>query len=197
MKKKRLKFKKRKSKVSLRREDRIYPDQILLQSRQVLLNGVINRDLSKDIIEKLIALVKLDKKSPVYMWINSPGGTTADGFAIIDTMKGMSCPIITIITGEAASMAGLISIAGDGRYMTENSVWMAHDIFVGTEDYGTKVRARVHFYDMLQKQLFEFLSKHTKLTTSDLQKAQHEELWLLPEECVIKGVVDGILRQGK
>ena len=166
-------------------------DQILLSNRQLFLFGEINDKLSYTIIKKLIALDKLNNKKPINLYINSPGGSCSDGFAIIDAMTGIRAPITTIITGEACSMAGIVSVAGDRRAMTVNSIWMGHDMSGGIGgDYTTKVLDRAEHLKRYQKRLEEFIAEHTNLTDKDLMKGRHGELWLDAYECLKKGVID-------
>lgn len=167
--------------------------QLLLHSRQLSLTGRIDEKVVQPIIHQIMAL-QLISSDPIVMWINSGGGYLPDGFALVDTMRMSKVPIYTVIKGQACSMAAIISIAGHKRLMTENSRWMAHDIYGGAVDYGDKVRARAKLIDDEQKQVFDFWAENTLLTPADLEKARHEELWLTPQECLDKGVVDQIFK---
>jgi len=183
--------KKSKKKKIIKLEE-IKPDQIILRSRQILLFGSINEEKSCNIIKQLLTLEQLSK-DPIFLWINSGGGNVYDGFSIIDTITGITSPVITIITGKACSMAGLISLAGEKRFMSKNSVWMAHDVFAYNYDYVTKLLAGADNSKELQRRVFAYLASKTKLTPKDLNKARNEELWLYPEECKEKGIIDLIL----
>lgn len=187
--------KKRKPKVTKTKNGRkIDIGQILLHTRQVFLFGVIDDDMAGDIVRQIIALDKINN-NPIVMYINSPGGSCSAGFSIIDAMLGIKSPIVTMIIGKAFSMAGLISIAGKVRTMTENSMWMAHDVTSGDSDYVTKMVARVDGYlKPLQKRIFSFLGEKTKLTNAELEKARTEELFLTPQECIAKGIVDQLVQ---
>lgn len=167
-------------------------DQILLHKRQVFLFGVIDEKLATATVKKLIALDRI-KSAPIALYINSPGGTIAEGFAIIDAIKGCNSPIVTLITGRACSMAGLISVAGQARTMTRNSVWMGHDVTSGNIDYVTKIIDHTDYLKELQKRVLDFLRKHTKLSEAELTKARNGELWLYPKDCLKKGIVDKII----
>ena len=141
---------------------------------------------------QLIALDEI-KVAPIALYINSPGGYLTDGFAIIDAMRGIRSPITTFVTGGASSMAGLISVAGDRRVMSHTATWMAHDVHSYVEDYATKMIDRVEFLKEQQKKIFDFLSKHTKLSKADLEKARNGELWLNAKDALKKGVIDSIV----
>jgi len=171
-------------------------DQILLKNRLIFLSEEIDQTLAKTINQQLLALDKLDV-APIYMWINSHGGEVQSGFAIIDTMNLIKSPIITIVAGCACSMAGIISACGNMRLMTENSIWMSHDMTAGIKDYATKLIERAEYYKKLQKQLFDIIRKQTKLSEQEIRKAINEELWLNAEECLSKGIIDKRISKGK
>jgi len=172
-------------------------DQILLNARQIFLFKEINEKSSLDIVNKLVSLDNI-KTDEICLYINSPGGDIDYGFAIIDAIKAIKSHVITIISGHACSMAGVVSIAGDKRLITENSVWMSHDMSGGIHgDYTTKILDRSDYLKREQRRLFDFLKIHTKLSNKELQIAQHGELWLYPEECKEKGIVDKIIKVNK
>ena len=168
-------------------------DQLLLHTRELYLYGEINTKSSFRLIRQLSGLAQLSN-DPIALWINSPGGSVTDSFAIIDAIKGIKCPVFTIISGYACSGAGLISIAGDKRVITEYSQWMAHNMKCGGWDDADKFFTRTDDYHKpLQKQIFQFYRDHTNLTEADLEKARYKELWLTPKEAETKKVVDGVV----
>ena len=184
-------LKKCKCKKTKKREIDI--DQILLKDRQIFLYDEIDDELAQNIVKQLLALDNL-YNTPIALLINSPGGSVSCGFSIIDTMKNIKSSVGTIICGEACSMAGIISVAGDKRFMTEHSVWMSHDLAGGIRgDYTTKVLDRANYLKQEQKRLREFLGKHTKLSNEELIKSEHGELWLYPKACLEKGIIDIII----
>lgn len=169
-------------------------NQVLLHARQLSLTGPITEKTVQPVIHQIMGLQTISD-DPIILWINSGGGYCTDGFALIDTMRMSKVPIFTVIRGEACSMAGLISIAGHSRFITEHSWWMAHDIQGGGFDYGEKLKTRVNeFLVGEQKQVFDFLRDNTKLSSKDLEKAKFQELWLTPDQCLEKGVVDQVFK---
>ena len=140
----------------------------------------------------MIALDKINN-TPILLWINSCGGSIINGFSIIDTMKAIRSPVITVINGFAASMAGIISVTGDKRFMTKNSIWMAHDGQAYSGDYFEKLFARDKFLKELNRKTFAILRKYTKLTETELTNSRHGELYVYADNAVKKGIVDKIL----
>ena len=170
-------------------------DQKLLKYRQIMLFSEINQQSAKEVVEKLFVFDQMSDK-PITLWINSGGGSVDDGYAIIDVMRQARSPIITLIAGSACSMAAMISIAGDLRTMTQNSTWMAHDIAsFGMGDYITKVADRTEYLTREQTKGEEHLREYTKLSEKNIEKARHGELWLYPDVCLKKGIIDEIIQK--
>jgi len=189
------KTKKRKKKkvIKKRIKAKIDIEQILLRNRQIFLFDSINSESAKKIVAQLITLDKINHTA-IAFYINSPGGSCNDGFAILDAMRGIRSPVVTFITGEACSMAGLISIAGNRRVMSKTAIWMSHDMAGGVwGDYTTKVIDRTEHLKRYQSQIFGFLREHTKLSEKELNHARHGELWLTAKEALEKGIVDRIV----
>jgi len=64
------------------------------------------------VIAQLLWLEKKDPKKDIIMYINSPGGSVMDGNGIYDTMQYISCDVVTICTGLAASYGAMLLAAG-------------------------------------------------------------------------------------
>lgn len=168
----------------------------LLGNRQLFLHEVIDEETAPKIIKALYALDTINHK-PIMLYLNTPGGSCSDGLAIIDAMKTIDSPVVTIITNEVCSMGGHISIAGDKRVCYENSVFMAHDMSTYMEDYSGKIKYRARFLEKYYDLLEENLRKHTKLTEKELKLARDGELWLFADEMLSKGIVDEIILHKK
>src|SRR5579863_3833131 len=112
-------------------EDKI--DEVLLKSRRIFLSDAVTNDSAKEIIRKLWYLEASDPGKPILLVINSPGGSVDSGFAIWDQIKMLSSPVITLVTGLAASMGSLLSlVAGKGkRLSTPNARIMMHQPHIG------------------------------------------------------------------
>ena len=76
--------------------------------RSIFLFDAIGSWSSESVISRLISLDK-ESDDPINIFINSPGGSVSDGFAIIDVMNAMASPVNTIVLGKAASCGSLIS----------------------------------------------------------------------------------------
>lgn len=167
--------------------------KILNKNRYILLYDEINNLSSDMVCSKLRAMDYLDKKKTITLEINSPGGMVAYGLAIIDTIHSISAPITTVISGEACSMAAMISIVGAKRYITRNSVWMQHCSSDLVGDYLTHIKDRTTFLLKLEKKMDAILKNTTKLTPKQMNQIKNGELWLFAEECLQYGIVEKII----
>jgi ATP-dependent Clp protease protease subunit len=187
MKKKIVRKRKQKIDTEIKIED------VLLKSRKVFLYGDVNVTSIQAVVKNLLVASGFGN-APIYLFINSPGGSVSDGFALIDTIKSLKSPVYTIVIGHACSMGGLISIAGHQRYMTKNSFWMGHDMSGGIHgDYSGKVEYRADYIKKSWNMIENHLITHTKLTAQDLVTLRNGELWLNPQECLNKGIIDKII----
>lgn len=179
--------KKKKTNAELKIED------ILLKSRNLFLyEGVKDKSVLK-LIKEIKALDSLNKK-PIYLWINSGGGSVASGFALINIMRSVKSKIITIINAEVASMGTQISINGDERWITKNGCAMLHDMAGGIwGDYSLKVKDRAVFIEKYYQLIEDNTRANTKLTEKEILKARTGELWLFAKDCLKKGLVDKII----
>ena len=103
-------------------------DAALLEQRRILLSGPVDNGLAEDVIKQLIYLEYQDKKKPILLIINSPGGSVDAGFAIWDQIQLLSCPVTTLVMGIAASMGSVLSLASPKgkRFATPKCRIMIH-----------------------------------------------------------------------
>jgi ATP-dependent Clp protease protease subunit len=144
------------------------------------------------VVAKIRAMNEINKKVPILLEINSTGGNVAGGMAIINAMLSSRAPIITLINGEACSMAALISICGNKRFMYSNSFWMLHQIRDIVGDSSSVIKDRAAYLEKLDITINQIIDKATKLSSEDRQKANTGELWFDCQQCLARGVIDKI-----
>ena len=168
------------------------PKEVLQQHRQLFLYTEINNNSANYIKQNLIAF-DIISKDPITLWLSSPGGSCSAGLSIIEVMTRIQSPVITIISGETASMASTISICGDERWIFSSGIWMQHSISSGNNDYLNYLKDRTAFLVMYNEVLTKIMKDRTKLTEEDYKKIEHGELWLTAEEALNREIVDKIL----
>ena len=84
----------------------------LSQERIIFLGQEVNDSIANRIVAFLLYLDSEDPSKPIYLYINSPGGSVTAGMAIYDTMQYIKSEVITICVGLAASMGAFLLASG-------------------------------------------------------------------------------------
>ena len=80
----------------------------LFRERIIFLSEEVDDGIANAIVAYLLYLDSEDPGKPIYLYINSPGGSVTAGLAIYDTMQHIKAEVITICVGLAASMGLLL-----------------------------------------------------------------------------------------
>lgn len=169
-----------------------------LESRGIIfLDREINTMTISHIIKRIISLhFNPDFKDPIQLIINSPGGATDAGWALIDVMSWVKNPVRTIALGEICSMATSIFIAGDERIMGANSLAMIHQFSWGRAGNYSELVAGRKAEDLQDRMDVKHLLLHSKYKTeADIRKhvLKNTDNWLSPSEMKKHGLCDRIL----
>lgn len=84
----------------------------LLKENIVFIGTPIDDNVANLVIAQLLFLAAEDPEKDISLYINSPGGVTTSGLAILDTMNLVQPDIVTYCIGQAASMAAVLLAAG-------------------------------------------------------------------------------------
>nr|BAR36747.1 Clp-like protease [uncultured Mediterranean phage uvMED] len=128
----------------------------------------------------------------VLLRINSPGGSVVDGLAIYDAIARMPQKVTTRIEGIAASMASVIALAGDEVTMSENSLYMIHNVWGGEVGGSTDLRKAADLMDKMGDRLVSIYMSKTGESEEQIRAWMDEETWFDSSEAVKAGFVDKI-----
>ena len=172
-------------------------DQAMLERRRVFLSDAVDSDTAKEIIRQLWYLDHVAPGKPILFVINSPGGSVDSGFAIWDQIKMLSSPVITLVTGLAASMGSLLSlVAGKGkRFATPNARIMIHQPLIGGVIRGQATDLDIQAKEMLKTRsvLVDIYAEATGKDSKAIEKAINRDNWMTPEEALSFGLLDKIV----
>lgn len=99
---------------------------VLTDDNSVVLRDAVTQDSVSQLQIQLLRLAsQLREDEPIYIVLDTPGGSVFAGEALIETLKGIKQPVHSI-TLFAASMGFQIAQATDVRYITENGISMSH-----------------------------------------------------------------------
>ncbi|KAG5554090.1 hypothetical protein RHGRI_011833 [Rhododendron griersonianum] len=167
----------------------------LLKERIICINGPIFDDTAHVVVAQLLFLEADNPSDPIYVYVNSPGGSVTAGLAIYDTMQYIRSPINTICMGQAASMGSLLLAAGakGERRALRNSTIMIHQPSGGYS--GQAVNMTIHTKQIIRvwDKLNELYAKHTGQPIDIIQKNMDRDYFMTPEEAKEFGIIDEIL----
>lgn len=176
-------------------------DHALLEKRRIFLSDAVDSDSAKDIIRKLWYLDHQAPGKPILFIINSPGGSVDSGFAIWDQVKLLQSPVITLVTGLAASMGSLLSlVSGKGkRLATINSRIMIHQPRIGGVIPGQATDLEIQAREMLKTrdQIVDIYVDATGKERKIIEKAIDRDKWMTAEEALEFGLIDKIVTSMK
>jgi ATP-dependent Clp protease protease subunit len=176
-------------------------DLALLEKRRIFLSDAVDSDSAKDIIRKLWYLDHQAPGKPILFVINSPGGSVDSGFAIWDQIKMLSSPVVTLVTGLAASMGSLLSlVSGKGkRLATANSRIMIHQPLIGGVIRGQATDLEIQAKEILKTraQIVDVYVDATGKERKVIEKAIDRDNWMTAEEALAFGLLDKIVTSMK
>ena len=186
------------------REEKVVPKFVndklelaLLEKRRIFLSDGVDSDSAKDVIRKLWYLDAVAPGKPILFIINSPGGSVDSGFAIWDQVKMISSPVVTMVTGLAASMGSLLSlVAGRGkRLATPNARIMIHQPLIGGVIRGQATDLEIQAKEMLKTRAM-IVSIYAEATGKDpktIEQAINRDNWMTAQEALEFGLLDKIV----
>lgn len=169
----------------------------LLKDRIIMLTEDVNHVTASSIVAQLLFLESEDPDKEISFYINSPGGSITDGMAIVDTIRYIKCPISTICVGMAASMGAVLLACGDKgkRFATPNSEIMIHQPLISGGLSGQATEIKIHADHILRtrSRLNTLLSEQTGQDLATIEKDTERDNYMLAEEALKYGLIDGIL----
>ena len=166
----------------------------LLEDRIVFLNGEVNAQSANLVVAQLIYLEAKDPNKDISLYINSPGGSVTDGFAIYDTMQYIKCDVSTICVGMAASMGAFLLSAGTKgkRYALSNSEIMIHQPLGGTQGQATDIQIQAEHILRLKKRLTKILADNCGKAESQVAVDCERDHYMTADEAKAYGLVDKV-----
>jgi len=132
------------------------------------------------------------KNIPVYLHINSFGGSLYDAYSTVDTIKNLRVPVYSIIEGCAASAGTIISVVCDNRFICENAYMLIHQLNSSMWGKMSEIDDEYKHLNELMKQIKRLYGKYTKIPNKELTELLKHDIWLTQEKCIKYGLVDAI-----
>ena len=168
----------------------------LSQERIIFLGQEVTDGLANRIVAFLLFLDSEDPSKPIYLYINSPGGSVTAGMAIYDTMQYIKSDVITICVGLAASMGAFLLAAGTPgkRLALPHARIMIHQPLGGTgRRQATDIEIEAKEILRIRSQLNEILAERCHQPIEKIEKDTDRDYYLSPFEAKEYGLIDKVI----
>ncbi|MFP4009767.1 MAG: ATP-dependent Clp protease proteolytic subunit [Spirulinaceae cyanobacterium] len=169
----------------------------LYRERIIFLGRGINDGLANQIIAVMLYLDSEDPGKPIYLYINSPGGSVTAGMAIYDTMQHIKSEVVTICVGLAASMGAFLLAAGtEGKRLAlPHSRIMIHQPLGGIQGRRQASDIEIEAREILRikNQLNGIMAQRTGQTLEKIEKDTDRDYFMSAEEAVQYGLIDKVI----
>lgn len=172
----------------------------MLETRTIVISDAVDGKLADRVIKQILLLEQMDPKKEIKLFINSPGGEVSSGFAIFDTLKFVTCPIATIVTGLAASMGSVLSMVGDeGRKfaMPHAKIMIHQPLLQGAQGNITDLEIHTEQILKTRAQLADMYARLTKKSAKQILKDMDRDNWMTAQEAMEYGLIDAIVTTRK
>eukprot|EP00970_Alexandrium_tamarense_P012822 scaffold3099_cov182-Alexandrium_tamarense.AAC.2 len=169
----------------------------LYRERIIFLGSEIDDELANQIIGVMLYLDEEDSTKPIYLYINSPGGSVISGLAIFDAMQLIKSEVITINLGLAASMASFILSAGSKgkRLALPSSRIMIHQPMGGAQGQAQDIKVEAAQIMRIRDNLVKMYSMFTGQTTEQITKDLDRDNFMSAQEALEYGLIDRVLER--
>jgi ATP-dependent Clp protease protease subunit len=164
--------------------------------RILFLGGEVNDGVANALVAQMLYLDADDSSKPIYLYINSPGGSVTAGLAIYDTIQYIKSDVVTICVGLAASMGAFLLAAGTKgkRVALPHSRIMIHQPLGGTaqrqaSDIEIEAREILRMKDQLNKQLADMSGQTIEKITKDTDR----DYFLSADDAKAYGLIDRVI----
>ena len=164
--------------------------------RILFLGSEVNDAIANSLVAQMLYLDSDDNSKPIYLYINSPGGSVTAGLAIYDTIQYIKSDVVTICVGLAASMGAFLLGAGTKgkRLALPHSRIMIHQPLGGTSqrqasDIEIEAREILRIKDMLNNNM----AGMTGQPIEKIEKDTDRDYFMSAEEAMNYGLIDRVI----
>lgn len=159
----------------------------------------IDDELANQVIGVMLYLDSEDNSKPIYLYINSPGGSVISGLAIYDAMQHIKSEVITINLGLAASMGSFILGAGSKgkRLALPSSRTMIHQPMGGAQGQAEDIKVEAAQIMRIRDNLVKSYSMMTGQTQDRIIADLDRDNFMSAQEAMEYGLVDRVLDYNK
>jgi ATP-dependent Clp protease, protease subunit len=167
----------------------------LFLERIIFLSEEVDDAIANAIVAYMLYLDSEDQTKPIYLYINSPGGSVTAGMAIYDTMQHIKSDVITICVGLAASMGAFLLAAGSKgkRLALPHARIMIHQPLGGSRGQATDIEIEAKEILRIREQLNLMLAQRTGQPLEKIVQDTDRDYFMSAQEAKEYGLIDQVI----
>ncbi len=160
-------------------------------ARQIRYYGPID---SKSLLSLNSVLCNLASESnePIHLHIQSGGGELIPALYTSDLIASLQPEVHTYVDGVCASAATLLSIAGNVRHMSKNSIYLIHQLSTTHSGKYSELQQSLQNSDLLMRNMMNIYLEHSKLNVNQLKQLLSRDAYINAQICLKYGLIDFI-----
>jgi ATP-dependent Clp endopeptidase proteolytic subunit ClpP len=140
----------------------------------------------------LADLQRIPADHTILLKIHSPGGEVFDGNAIFNSLKRRAADVVVQIEGIAASMATVISLAGNHVKMAANGFYMIHNPWGMAMGDAAELRDQAELLDKIRSNMVGAYAAKSGQSPEQIEEWMDAETWFTADQAHAAGFVDEI-----
>ena len=168
----------------------------LLKDNVIFLGTTIDDQVASLVIAQLLFLEAEKPEKDIFLYINTPGGSTTAGLAIYDTMQYVKPDVATIALGQAASMGALLLAGGakGKRFALPHSRVLLHQpLMAGLQGQASDIDIHAKDIVRVRERLDQIISLHTGQPIEKVHADSDRDFILEADAALDYGLVDKII----
>ncbi len=164
--------------------------------RILFLGQEVTDAVANSLVAQMLYLDSEDSTKPIYLYINSPGGSVTAGLAIYDTMKYVKSDVVTICVGLAASMGAFLLSAGtkNKRLALPHSRIMIHQPLGGTSQrQASDIEIEANEILRIKEMLNRSMAEMTGQSYEKVEKDTDRDYFLSAKQAQEYGLIDKVI----
>ena len=164
--------------------------------KKISLTGPVDTDVTLNDLIAQTGDITLFKT--LVLDIASQGGCVEEGLKImiwLDKLSQEGKEIITVVSANAYSIASLIMLAADKRYISRHGEVMVHNPMVPMIEYANANELEKHVAELrsLEEMLQMLYMNFANISIEDIKNLMDNETYLSPDEAVSRGFADEVI----
>jgi ATP-dependent Clp protease protease subunit len=164
---------------------------VIPTSRAVFIFGPIFETAAY--VSQIYAMDKKDSKAPIYVILDSPGGSILDGAKVINAIEGVTAPVNTVCVEMCASMAAMIHAYGATRYMTDRTLLMYHDYSGQFQGEGSHMHSLMSVVERYNLRMTAYIAQRAGVNLQDFIIGELRQIWIDSEDATDQHFNDKIV----